>query len=127
MDSPHDPPVVVVVAEDETLVRELAADALRDEGWVVIEAGHASAALAICKARTVGIDVLFTDVRMPGAMDGVELARCVHERWPGISIVIASGNLVVPAHDLPEGTRLLSKPYDLRHVVDLIRELRGLQ
>src|SRR5213078_4635470 len=112
-------PIVVVVAEDEPLLRMLAVEALSESGLVAIEAGHASAALDICKSRADEIDVLFTDVRMPGSMDGLELAHRVHERWPGISVVIVSGNLYVGRGELPDGARFLTKPYDLQRVVDL--------
>jgi FixJ family two-component response regulator len=57
-------------------------------------------------------------------MDGLELAHCVRERWPRISVVIVSGNLVVNADELPAGARFLPKPYDMQRVVDLIHELR---
>jgi len=119
-----DRPIVVVVAEDEPLLLMVAADALREEGFVAIEVGDAISALDICKARTDEVDVLFTDIRMPGPMDGLELAHRVRERWPWISVVIASGNLFVAPDELPAGTRFLPKPYDMRRVVDLIRELR---
>ncbi len=122
--SPNCRPIVVVVAEDEALLRSLAVDALTDEGLVAIEAGNATAALDICRARAAEVDVLFTDIRMPGSIDGLELAHRVHERWPAISIVVASGNVFVPVRALPDGTRFLPKPYDMRRVVDLIRELR---
>ena|SRR5258708_29223509 len=122
-----DRPIVVVLAEDEVLLRMLAVNALEEEGFVAIEVGSAIAALDIVKARADDVDVLFTDIRMPGPMDGLELAHRVRERWPAISVVITSGNLFVPAHELPAGTRFLPKPYDMRRVVDLIRELRGHQ
>ena len=125
-DAPETPgrPIVVVVAEDEALLRMLAVEALSESGFVAIEAGHASAALDICKSRADEIDVLFTDVRMPGSMDGLELAHRVHERWPGISVVIVSGNLYVGRDELPDGARFLPKPYDMQRVIDLIHELR---
>lgn len=122
-----DRPIVVLVAEDEVLVRMVAADALRDEGFVALEAGNATAALDICEARADEVDVLFTDIRMPGPMDGLELARRVREQWPRISVVMASGNLSVPVQELPAGARFLPKPYQMRRVVDLIRELCGHQ
>jgi DNA-binding NtrC family response regulator len=125
-DTPETPdrPMVVVVAEDEELLRTLAVEALSEKGFVAVEAGHATAALDICKSRAEEIDVLFTDIRMPGSMDGLELAHRVRERWPGISVVIASGNIFVSADELPAGARFLPKPYDMQRVVDLIHELR---
>jgi two-component system, response regulator PdtaR len=125
MDTPSDDrSIVVLVAEDEPMLRMLAVDALTEEGLVSLEAGHAAAALDICKARAEEVDVLFTDVRMPGPMDGLELAHRVRVRWPWISVVIASGNLFGDSHGLPTGTHFLPKPYDMRRVIGLIRELR---
>jgi two-component system, response regulator PdtaR len=119
----HRRPLVVVVAEDEMLLRMIAVEALTEEGFIAIEAGHATAALDVCKSRANEIDVLFTDIRMPGSMDGLELAHRVRERWPQISVVIASGNVYVGADELPEGACFLPKPYDMRRVVHVIREL----
>jgi len=116
-------PIIVLVTEDDSLLRMLAVDVLIEEGFVTLEAGHATAALDICRSRSGEIDVLFTDVRMPGAMDGLELAHRVHERWPGISVLIASGNIFVSPGALPSGAKFLSKPYDMRQVVDLIRAM----
>jgi two-component system, response regulator PdtaR len=97
---------------------------LSETGLVAIEAGHATAALDICRSRADEVDVLFTDIRMPGSMDGLELAHRVRERWPRISVVIASGNRFVSADALPAGARFLAKPYDMQRIVDLIQELR---
>jgi CheY-like chemotaxis protein len=114
----------VVVAEDEPLLRMLAVEAMGDKGFIVSEAEHAGVALAICKAQADEIDVLFTDVRMPGSMDGLELARRVRENWPWISVIITSGNISATGKELPEGARFVAKPYDMHRVIDLMRELR---
>lgn len=118
------PSIVVVVAEDDVNLRMIATDVLSDEGFTAIEAEHAAAALSICEAQADEIDVLFTDVRMPGSMNGVELAHCVCERWPWISVVIASGYLPLSRAELPKAARFLAKPYTMQQVVDVIRELR---
>jgi DNA-binding NtrC family response regulator len=119
-----DRPVVIVVTEDEVLVRTVAVELLNDEGFVTIEAEHAAAALEIIESRADEVDVLFTDIRMPGPMNGVELAHRVHTQWPWILLVIVSGNFSVSHAELPEGARFLSKPYSMQRVVDLIHELR---
>ena len=121
---PADRPVVVVVAEDESLTRAVAVELLNDQGFVTFEAEHAADALKICELRADVVDVLFTDIRMPGRMDGLELAHRVREQWPWISVVVVSGNLVVDADELPTGARFLPKPYEMQRVVDLIHELR---
>jgi DNA-binding NtrC family response regulator len=117
-------PLVVVIAEDEVLLRTLAAEALADEGFIIVEAENARAALDICRSRSEAIDVLFTDIRMPGPMDGLELAHRVRERWPRVAIIVASGNIFVGRDQLPDGARFLPKPYDLHRIVEVIRQLR---
>jgi DNA-binding NtrC family response regulator len=115
----------VVIAEDEVLLRTLAVEDLEDAGFRTFAAENAVAALDICKSRHEMIDVLFTDIRMPGSMDGLELAHRVHERWPDIAIIIVSGNIFVSRDELPEGARFLPKPYDMHKIVDIVRLLLG--
>ena len=124
-EAPEDdaPPITVVIAEDEALLRMVAVDALADEGFATLEAEHAAAVLAICDEQAEKIDVLFTDIQMPGPMDGLELAHHVRERWPWIAVLIASGNMFPTAHSLPAGCRFVTKPYDLRNIVSHLREL----
>ena len=119
-----DRPLVAVIAEDEPLLRTLAVEALEDEGFTTLAAENALAALDLCKARPEAIDVLFTDIRMPGPMDGLQLAHRVRERWPWIAIIVVSGNIFVSRHELPDGARFLPKPYDLHRIADTIREMR---
>ncbi len=118
-------PLVVVIAEDEVLLRTIAVDVLEEAGFRTFEAENARAALDICKSCPEAIDVLFTDIRMPGPMDGLELAHRVRERWPWIVIIIASGNIFVGRDQLPEGARFLPKPYDMHRILDIIRQMRG--
>src|SRR3978361_1235436 len=82
---------VVVVAEDEALTRLVAADALTDAGFLVIEAEHAEQALTILQAQGIGVHALFTDIHMPGVLDGLQLAHHAHLHWPWIGVLIASG------------------------------------
>jgi two-component system, response regulator PdtaR len=123
VDTPKPEPLVVLVAEDEPLLRMLAVDVLTEEGFVTIEAGSATEALTLCKACPEAVDVLFTDVRMPGSMDGLELAHKVHERWPWIVILIASGNIFLSREELPDGAKFLPKPYDMHRVIGVVREM----
>jgi CheY-like chemotaxis protein len=120
-------PIVVVIAEDELLLRTLAAEVLEDEGFITVECENAISALEICKSRPEAIDILFTDIRMPGPMDGLELAHRVRERWPWVGIIIASGNIFVGRDQLPEGARFLPKPYDLHRIVEVIRQMGELR
>jgi CheY-like chemotaxis protein len=118
-----DRPKIVVVAEDETLIRMLAVDVLIDAGFAVIEAGHADDALAILNSQATDIHVLFTDIHMPGSMDGLELAHHTRRHWPWIALLVASGKGKPSFAELPPGSRFLSKPYEPSHVVAHVREL----
>ncbi len=111
MDGPSIPlrPVVLLV-EDELLVRMATADALEDAGFEVIETANAQAALETLSHRS-DILVLFTDVKMPGPMDGLDLAALVRHQWPQIRIVITSGHLEPESCPLPENAVFISKPY----------------
>ena len=113
---------VILVVEDDFLLRMHAADIIRDAGFDVVEASNADEAIIILESRD-DISVVFTDVQMPGSMDGLKLARAVRGRWPPIQIITTSGQCVVQAADLPEGGRFLPKPYNAVQVSGLLREL----
>ncbi len=111
---------VVLVVEDEFLLRIDAADVIAAAGFEVIEAANADEAIEILESRS-DITVVFTDIQMPGSMDGLKLARAVRGRWPPIKIIATSGN--VGQVDLPEGGRFLPKPYSPAQVTGVLREL----
>ena len=113
---------VVLVVEDVFLLRIYAAEIIATGGFEVLEAGNADEAIEILEARR-DITVVFTDIQMPGSMDGLKLARAVKGRWPPIKIVATSGRLDVAEEDLPEGGRFLPKPYSPMQVKGLLREL----
>src|SRR5664279_741317 len=113
---------VVLVVEDEFLLRMDAAEMIGDAGFDVVEAANADEAIAILEARP-DIHVVFTDIQMPGSMDGLKLARFVRGRWPPIKIVATSGNTVVRDGDLPEGGVFLPKPYTFDTIASTLREL----
>jgi CheY-like chemotaxis protein len=113
---------VILVVEDDFLLRMNAADIIRDAGFDVSEASNADEAIAILEARN-DIAVVFTDIQMPGSMDGLKLARAVRGRWPPIKIVTTSGQCIVEETDLPEGGRFLPKPYSAMEVSGLLHEL----
>ncbi|MEO8321175.1 MAG: response regulator [Bradyrhizobium sp.] len=113
---------VVLVVEDELLLRMDAADAIKSSGFEVVEAANADDAIKILEARP-DITVVFTDIQMPGSMDGLKLARAVRGRWPPIKIVATSGLVDVGEKDLPEGGRFLPKPYHARQLAAVLREL----
>ena len=101
---------VVLLVEDEQLLRMDAVEMISSAGFDVVEAANADDAIEILEVRR-DIDVVFTDIQMPGSMDGLKLARAVRGRWPPIKIVATSGLVDVGEKDLPEGGRFLAKPY----------------
>jgi CheY-like chemotaxis protein len=115
--------IFVLVVEDEELVRLVVAEALHDAGIEVMEAEHAEAALSILEQHAAQIDVLFTDIQMPGVMDGLGLAHHTSKHWPGISLLITSARPHPDRTVLPQKSRLLPKPYRHSHVLRGIREL----
>lgn len=112
----------VLVVEDEALVRLDIVDCLHDEGLSVLEAANADEAIEILKNRS-DVRVVFTDVNMPGSMDGVRLAAVVRCRWPPIRLIVASGHMSVPVSALPPGSRFFRKPYVGPQVAETIAEL----
>ena len=114
---------VVVVAEDEPLIRMEMIEHLTDEGFEVLEARHAEDALAILEATADEVHILFTDVRMPGDMDGVALGHHVKTHWPWIGLLVTSAHPLNLLDDLPEGCRFVPKPYHPEKVVHHLREL----
>jgi CheY-like chemotaxis protein len=113
---------VVLIVEDEILLRMNAAEMIGDSGFDVVEAPNAHEAIKILEARP-DIHAVFTDIQMPGSMDGLRLARFVRRRWPPIQIVATSGFVKVGADDLPAGSRFLPKPYRSEQIVATLREL----
>jgi CheY-like chemotaxis protein len=117
-------PSVVLVVEDEMLLRMRAVDMVEDAGYVPVEAVDADEAFAILQSRS-DIALLFTDVQMPGSMNGLQLALAVHERWPRIMIILASGQLKLSENEIPENSRFFGKPLDSGDMVAEIREMLG--
>lgn len=113
---------VVLLVEDEELLRMNAADMITSAGFEVIEAANADAAIEILEARR-DITVVFTDIQMPGSMDGLKLARAISGRWPPIKIIATSGLVDVGEKDLPKGGRFLAKPYSPDELTDALHQL----
>src|ERR1700722_619902 len=112
---------VVLVVEDDFLIRICAVEMIEAE-FDVVEAGNADEAIEILEAR-LDIIVVFTDIQMPGSMDGLKLGAAIRGRWPPIKIVATSGIVDVRKVDLPEGGRFLPKPYSSAEIVGALREL----
>jgi CheY-like chemotaxis protein len=115
---------VVLVVEDEFLIRISAVEIIEDAGFEVLQAADADEALEILQVRT-DIRVIFTDIHMPGSMDGLRLAHAVRGRWPPIKIIATSGRVNVRIDDLPDGGRFVPKPYHPEEIARTLRELVG--
>lgn len=112
---------IVLVVDDEPLLRMMAVDLVEEAGFQAVEASDADAALAIFEART-DIAVLFTDIRMPGSIDGLELARRVATRWPSTGIILTSGHCRESDLEHIPGS-FFAKPYDAPRVAYRLSEL----
>jgi CheY-like chemotaxis protein len=110
----------ILIVEDETLVRLSAVKIIEEAGFQVVEAANADEAIRILEFRS-DIEVVFTDIHMPGSMDGLKLAHAVRDRWPPIKIIVTSGRDLVTARDLPEGGRFFAKPYDPIQITNTLR------
>ena len=115
---------VVLVVEDEALLRENAVEMIAEAGYDVLEAADADQAIAILEARP-DVHVVFTDIQMPGSMDGLKLAKFVRGRWPPIAIVATSGRLALGEGELPEGGVFIPKPYSFGAVATALRGVTG--
>ena len=112
---------VVLVVEDEPLLLMMAGEIVEDAGFEPILAHNADEAILILELRD-DISIVFTDVRMPGSMDGIRLAAAVRDRWPPIKLVVVSGH-VTGASELPAGTHFYRKPYIAEKIAASLREL----
>jgi two-component system, response regulator PdtaR len=113
---------VVLIVEDEILLLMDAIDHLEAGGFEVVAAKNADEAITILEQRN-DIVLIFTDIDMPGSMDGLKLAHFVKDRWPPIKIIATSGHAKITANDLPEGVRFVPKPYNPTEVADTIHQL----
>jgi CheY-like chemotaxis protein len=113
---------VVLVVEDEAIIRMGAVQMLEEAGFEVVDAGNAHDAVSILETRN-DVCAIFTDINMPGTMDGMRLARMVRDRWPPIHLVVTSGLVSPNDDDLPPGGKFIRKPYDPKHVISTLREL----
>lgn len=112
----------VLVVEDSPLLLLMAIDLVEDAGFNAVSATTADEAVAILETRP-DIRLVFTDVHMPGSMDGMKLAAAVRDRWPPIEIIVVSGYRQVEDDDLPVRARFFPKPYDAGAVTAAIREM----
>jgi len=120
--SPSEPRMVILLVEDEPLVRMFLSDLLDEAGFKVFEAVNADEAMSILQARP-DVQAVVTDVELPGSMNGFDLARVVRERWPGVGLVVTSGRERPGPSALPDDVAFLTKPYLPATVITLIRQV----
>jgi two-component sensor histidine kinase len=119
-----DPVANVLVVEDEMVLRLRAVDIVEDAGFTAVEAVNADEAMAILESRS-DISLLFSDIQMPGSMDGLKLAHAVHERWPAIKIILVSGQVKVSDADKPAESRFFGKPLEMKQMITELQAMVG--
>ncbi|BAL06707.1 MULTISPECIES: response regulator [Bradyrhizobium] len=115
---------LVLIVEDEFLIRLSAAEMVRELGFEVVEAVDADHAIELLETTT-DIAIVFTDIQMPGSMDGMGLLAIVRNRWPPIALLVTSGQVEPAVEDLPAGARFLAKPYVQRQLDQHLHALTG--
>jgi len=113
---------VVLVVEDGTMIRMGALDLVLAAGYEALEARNADEAIRVLETRD-DVDLVFTDVQMPGTMDGIKLSHYIRDRWPPVKLIVASGDAILEESSLPTGSRFFSKPYDEHTITDAMARL----
>lgn len=116
---------VVLVVEDEPLLRMMAADIVEEAGFFALEATNADEAIALLESRG-DIRIVFTDIDMPGSMDGLKLAAAIRDRWPPVEIIVTSGVSMKAADALPDRAVFFPKPYDQRMILATLHRMAEL-
>ena len=114
----------VLVVEDEMVLRMRAVDIVEDAGFTAVQAVNADEALSILESRS-DISLLFSDIQMPGSMDGLKLAHAVHDRWPGIKIILVSGQIKLTDADTPTDSRFFGKPLEMAQMIAHLQDMVG--
>ena len=114
----------VLVVEDEMVLRMRAVDIVEDAGFCPVEAVNADQAISILESRS-DISLLFTDIQMPGSMDGLKLAHAVHDRWPSIKIILVSGQVTPTDAERPVDSRFFGKPLAVEQMIAELQAMVG--
>ena len=113
---------VVLVVEDSPIIRMGAVELVLSAGYEALQARDADEAIRILESRS-DIDLVFTDVQMPGTMDGIRLSHYIRERWPPVKLILASGNAILEESSLPKGSGFFAKPYVDNAIVEAMARL----
>src|SRR4051812_1008939 len=114
----------VLIVEDEMVLRMRAVDIVEDAGFRPVEAVNADEAISILESRS-DISLLFTDIQMPGSMDGLKLAHAVHDRWPAIKIILVSGQVRPSEEERPANSRFFGKPLGVEQMIAELQAMVG--
>lgn len=109
----------VLVVDDEAFIRIFLVDLIEDHGFVVLEASDADEAIALMEQHPE-IDVVVTDIQMPGSMDGLKLSHYIRDRWPPTTLIVTSGKAALDQSSLPTDASFLSKPIDTKRLMRTI-------
>ena len=113
---------VVLVVEDQPLIGMNTVDFITDAGFEALEAANADEAIEILQSRPE-IRLVFTDVEMPGTMDGLKLVHFIRGRWPKVHLMVASGKVMVKENELPTGSKFFPKPYDDSEIIEHMKHM----
>jgi CheY-like chemotaxis protein len=116
------PVSTVLVVEDDEMLRTCIGNVVADAGFMAVEAANADEAVAVLECRS-DIALLFTDIQMPGSMDGLDLARTVHDRWPAIKIILVSGRAELSERERPVDSRFFQKPFAMKQMLEGLQEM----
>jgi|SRR5471030_106391 CheY-like chemotaxis protein len=114
----------ILVVEDDPLIRMVAVDIVEDLGFPTCEASGAEEAIQVLESRR-DVFAVFTDINMPGSMNGVELSRYVKQRWPSLAVIVTSGRIPAYGVALPKGCAFLPKPYRGAQLAQQLQQLVG--
>jgi CheY-like chemotaxis protein len=115
----------ILVVEDDPLLLAVAVDIVQEAGFEPLAATSADEALSLLEAHA-DIRLVFTDIQMPGSMDGLRLAHAVRERWPPVELIVTSARGDIAADDLPERGRFIPKPYNVTALSQVFRQMAGV-
>ena len=113
----------VLIVEDEFLIRDMLQEELEDAGYQVVPVSNADHAIRVLEARQ-DIHLVFTDINMPGSMDGLKLAAFVNDRWPPVHIIVTTGR--AKPLGLPPNALFIAKPYSGSNVVSAMRTFANM-
>ncbi|HEY3777369.1 MAG TPA: response regulator [Rhizomicrobium sp.] len=113
---------LVLVVEDEFLIRMNTVEMVEEAGYAALEAANADEAIGVLDRRD-DIAIVFTDINMPGSMNGLELAEAIADSWPHIRVVLTSGRFILRDEDLPDNDRFILKPFDTGQIANVLHDL----